>query len=77
MFLNVNRLELTVSNAVPFNDNRPESCIRYQFIGSSGISNGASCNKHNFNRSHIVPCSDYIIKNNEQRLVSRVWPVIR
>lgn len=61
--------------AVPHNNDQPSSCWRYQFVGpESGPNEGmhSACDQTNFNRSHVIPCDSFVIKNNEDRLLSRV-----
>lgn len=54
--------------AVPFKDGRPDPCLRFEFTSSA---NG-TCEQNNFNREQIVACDGFIMKNNEQRLLSHV-----
>lgn len=54
--------------AIPHKGGQPDPCTRYEFIGSGD----GSCTERNFNRSQIIACDDFIMKNNEQRLISHV-----
>lgn len=57
-----------LEHAIPFKDGHPDQCTRYQFIGSVD----SKCAEEDFNRSQILACDGYIMKNNEQRLLSHV-----
>lgn len=60
--------------AIPYKNGHPESCQRFQYMPSiSDDDDGiGACSVQNFNRSQILQCDDILIKNNEERLVTRV-----
>lgn len=57
--------------AIPYKDDRPDACLRYEYIAPVDITSG-TCSTSNFNQSNVIRCDSFIIKNNEERLVSRV-----
>lgn len=54
--------------AIPNKNGYLDPCARYEFIGTAD----AACSAENFNQSNVIGCEEFIIKNNEQRLVSHV-----
>lgn len=59
--------------AVPFNNGQPARCERFQYIPKiGGDADANACSEQNFNSSQIVQCDEILVKNNEQRLLSRV-----
>lgn len=58
--------------AIPHFDNVPDTCSRHQYISLPGDANEETCNERNFNQSLIMQCDAHFIKNQEDRLVSRV-----
>lgn len=61
------------THAIPYENGRPKSCARFQYIPTpSSHLNDGMCNESNFNRSHEIHCDSIFVRNNEERLVTRV-----
>lgn len=58
--------------AIPSLENGPDTCSHYQFISIPGESNEETCNERDFNKSVVMQCDAHFIKNQEERLASRV-----
>lgn len=65
--------------AIPNLDNVPDACSRHQYISLPGSSesNEETCNDRNFNQSLVMQCDAHFIKNQEDRLASRVRSLFR
>lgn len=57
-------------HAIPYKNGRPENCLRFEYIETA--SSDGTCSEHNFNRSRRIHCDSIFIKNNEERLATRV-----
>lgn len=58
--------------AVPYQNGHPDRCNRYQFIATADNSTSLTCSASNFNRSNVIRCEEFIIKNYEQHSMARV-----
>lgn len=61
--------------AVPFKNNRPEKCVRYNYNNTRAIdtsSGSEQCLASIFNQSDVIKCNDFIFKTDEHRIMKEV-----
>lgn len=72
-------------HAVPYRNNQPEKCMRYNTtveledtLSSSKdfLTKDDYCSSNKFDHSNVIGCSEIITNNNERRLATQVKSVI-
>lgn len=64
-----------LSYSTPYKNDRPEKCLRFESAIRENNSNAEmkeTCTENSFVRSHVVSCDRLVVKNSEERLISRV-----
>lgn len=61
-----------IKHAIPYKNGHLDPCHRYKFIADGNNTNNATCNAHNFNKTLIISCRSFTIKNHGEHVVDRV-----
>lgn len=61
-----------MKHAIPYKNGQLDPCNHYKFIASGNNTNNSTCSAHNFNKTLIIPCRNFVFKNHGEHVVDKV-----